>query len=55
LEVVAKAVYPLQFSLDRLCTWCQAKFLTFEISDFTSCAHAQSNILLAKYVDKTDY
>jgi len=26
-----------------------------EISDFTSCTHAQSNILLTKYVDKTDY
>jgi len=26
-----------------------------EISDFTSCTHAQSNILHAKYADKTDY
>jgi len=24
---------------------CQAKFLTCEMSDFTPCAHAQSNIL----------
>jgi len=34
---------------------CQAKFLTCEISDFTSCTHAQSNILHTNYVDKTDY
>jgi len=34
---------------------CQAKFLTCEISDFTPCTHAQSNILHAKYADKTDY
>jgi len=25
-----------------------------EISDFTSCAHAQSNILHIKYAEKTD-
>ena len=34
---------------------CQAKFLTCEISDFTSYTHAQSNILHTKYVDKTGY
>jgi len=33
----------------------QAKFLTCKISDFTPCTHAQSNILHAKYVDKTNY
>ena len=26
-----------------------------EISDFTPCTHAQSNILHTKYADKTDY
>ena len=26
-----------------------------ELSDFTPCTHAQSNILHTKYVDKTDY
>ena len=26
-----------------------------EISDFTPCTHAQSNILHTKYVDKTDH
>ena len=36
-------------------TRCQAKFLTCEISDFASFAHAQSNILPTKYADKTDY
>jgi len=30
---------------------CPAKFLTCEISDFTPCAHAQSNILLIKYAE----
>jgi len=34
---------------------CQAKFLTWEISDFTPCAHAQSNIARTKYAEKTDY
>ena len=34
---------------------CQAKFLTCEISDFTPCTHAQSNILQRKHADKTDY
>jgi len=34
--------------------WCQAKLLTCKISDFTQCAHAQSNILHIKYADKTD-
>jgi len=34
---------------------CQAKFLTCEISDFTPCTHAQSNIVHTKYADKTDY
>jgi len=34
---------------------CQAKFLTCEISDFTTCTHAQSNILHSKYADKSDY
>ena len=33
---------------------CQAKFLTCEISDFTPCAHAQSDILHIKYAEKTD-
>jgi len=33
---------------------CQAKFLTCEISDFTSCAHAQTNILHIKYAKKID-
>jgi len=33
---------------------CQAKFLTCEISVFTPCTHAQSNILHTKHVDKTD-
>jgi len=32
----------------------QAKFLTWEIFDFTPCAHAQSNILHIKYADKND-
>jgi len=34
---------------------CQAKFLTCEISDFTQCTYAQSNVLHTKYVDKTDH
>jgi len=34
---------------------CQAKFLTCEISDFTPCTHAQSNILHTTCADKTDY
>jgi len=34
---------------------CQAKFLTCEISDFTSRTHAQRNILHTKYTNKTDY
>jgi len=33
---------------------CQAKFLTSKISDFTPYAHAQNNILLIKYIEKTD-
>jgi len=33
---------------------CQAKFLTCEISDFTPCAHAQSNIIHIKHAEKTD-
>jgi len=33
---------------------CQTKFLTCEISDFTPCAHAHSNILHIKYAAKTD-
>jgi len=39
----------------RPANWCQAKFLTCKISDFTPCTHAKSNILHTKYVDKTDY
>jgi len=38
--------------LDRI--WCQAKFLTCEIYDFTPCAHAQINILHVQYSEKTD-
>ena len=34
--------------------WCQAKFLTCEISDSTPYAHAQSKILRTKYTEKTD-
>ena len=34
---------------------CQAKFLTCEISDFTSCTYAQSNVLHTKNADKTYY
>jgi len=37
------------------CPRCQAKYLTCEISDFTPCKHAQSNILRIKYADKTYY
>jgi len=37
----------------RKCLWCQAKFLTCEISDFMPCAHAQSDILHIKYAEKT--
>jgi len=33
---------------------CQAKFLTCEISDFTPCEYAYSNILHIKYAEKTD-
>ena len=33
---------------------CEAKFLTYEISDFMPCAHAQSNILHIKYAEKND-
>jgi len=33
---------------------CQVKFLTCEISDFTPCTHAQSNIIRSKYAEKTD-
>jgi len=32
----------------------QAKFMTYEISDLTPCAHARSNILHAKFPDKSD-
>ena len=32
----------------------QAKFLTWEISDVSPCAHTQSNILRIKYAEKTD-
>jgi len=35
-------------------TRCQAKFLTCNVSDFTPCAHAQSNIPYTKYAEKTD-
>jgi len=35
--------------------WCPAKFLTCKISDFTPCAHAQSDIQHIKYAEKTDY
>jgi len=35
--------------------WCQAKFLSCEISDFTPCTHAQSDIVHTKYADKTDF
>jgi len=38
----------------RLNHWCQAKFLTFEISDFRPYVHAQSNIQHIKYAEKTD-
>ena len=34
---------------------CEAKFLTCEISDFTPCMHAQSNVHYTKYAEKTDY
>ena len=33
---------------------CQAKFLTYEIIDFTPSAHAQSDVLHLKYAEKTD-
>jgi len=33
---------------------CQAKFLTYEMSDLTPCALAQSNILHIKYAAKSD-
>jgi len=33
---------------------CQAKFLTCEISDFTPCTNAQSNIPHIKYAEKSD-
>ena len=33
---------------------CEAKFLTCKISDFTPCAHAQTNVLHIKYADKID-
>jgi len=33
---------------------CQALFLTCEISDFTPCEHAQSDIQHIKYAQKTD-
>jgi len=40
----------------RLHHRCQAKFLIGEISNFTSYAHAQSNIQHIKYAEKTvDY
>jgi len=39
---------------DLLQNRCQAKFLTCEISDFTQCTHAQSNITHTKYTEKTD-
>jgi len=35
-------------------SWCQAKFVTWEASDFMPCAHAQSSILHIKYAEKTD-
>jgi len=35
--------------------WCQAKFLTCEVSDFTPCTHAQSNILHIRYWSDTDH
>jgi len=34
--------------------WGQAKFLACEISDFTPCAHAQTNILHIKYAERSD-
>jgi len=34
---------------------CQAKFQTCEISNFTTCTHAQNNILHTKYADKSDF
>jgi len=33
---------------------CQAIFFISDISDFTVCAHAQSDILHIKYIEKTD-
>jgi len=53
----------LFYDIDVLCSmhqrwhWIryQAKFLTCEISDFTPCTHAQSNILHTKCADKTNY
>ena len=42
-------------SLRPFLSRCQAKFLTYEISDFTPCEHAQSsNILHVEYAEKTD-
>jgi len=38
----------------RLNHWCQAKFLTCKISDFTPYAHAQSSVQRINYAEKTD-
>jgi len=35
--------------------WTGLEPVSSEISDFTPCTHAQSNILHTKYADKTDY
>ena len=34
---------------------CNLDLVSSEISDFTPCTHAQSNVLQTKYADKTDY
>jgi len=34
--------------------WCQANFLTCEISDIMPCAHALNNILHTKCTEKSD-
>ena len=35
--------------------WQESNPVSSEISDFTPCTHAQSNILRTKYADKTDF
>jgi len=42
------------YAVCRLDIGCQAKFLTCEISDFTPCTHAHSNILHIRYAEKSD-